>query len=182
MAIIARIGRLAPSPTAPACRQCADVSAGVAFDALPRWADDLADGGHRFTPHQARRGATSDGRPRWLGLDRDEGPDVGGPMRRMCNPCVAIVPRGAGRTEATRASLSLHLHARRCRGGGSAPHVGQEGQFIPAPAPDGGRAMRNNSAIDRSRGVFAPMIGSAISSMWSLASSRAMSRKSWATS
>ena len=55
---------------------------------------------------------------RWLGLDWDEGPDVGGPN----GPYVqserkSVYDRRAGTSEGDRAGLSLHLHARRHRTG-----------------------------------------------------------------
>ena len=88
----------------------------------------------RVRPTMARACALVD--LRWLGLDWDEGPDVGGPRLRTSSPSVWRYDEALDRLKRRRAGLSLHLHPGRHRARRLAPRTPRtRARPIPAPAP-----------------------------------------------
>ncbi len=145
MSTVTYRGRFAPSPTG-------DLHLGSAATALIAWRRARANGGALVmriedidTPRVV---AGSEARQledlRWLGIDWDEGPDVGGP----CGPYRQS--ERSGLYEAALARLAaqglLYLcdcSRREVAGVASAPHVGEEGPRYPGTCRPSGMQARN---------------------------------------
>ena len=141
-------GRFAPSPTG-------DVHLGTARTALLAWLDARAAGGAfvmrlealdaaRVVPGAAERILAD---LRWLGLDWDEGPDVGGPHAPYVQSQRLPLYRAAlERLEATgrivRCTCSRKELAEAAARAPSAPHAGEDGPRYPGTCSRAGAAAR----------------------------------------
>jgi len=148
------IGRSLPLRRASARRAMPALSAGVVVNPLPRRACHLADGRHRFAAREARRGRTSDRRPPLARTRLGRRPrHRRGHTRRMCRrkPAGIYTATRSKKLKAAEAVYPCTCTRSDVDAAASAPHLGQEGRSILAPAPIAASPMRHTNPT-RQRG------------------------------